>query len=72
MDDLGGANTGRDALTKAEMPRPSVVIIDITMPELNRIDAARQILKASPSTAILAEKPPINYRRLQVGITSFA
>lgn len=47
------ANTGRDAVAKAEQIRPDVVILDITMPELNGIEAARRILKASPSTEIL-------------------
>jgi DNA-binding NarL/FixJ family response regulator len=47
------ANTGRDAVAKAETLRPDIVIIDITMPELNGIEAARRILKASPSTEIL-------------------
>jgi DNA-binding NarL/FixJ family response regulator len=49
----GEANTGRDAVTKAEQMRPDVVILDITMPELNGIEAARRILKSSPSTEIL-------------------
>jgi DNA-binding NarL/FixJ family response regulator len=47
------ANTGRDAVAKAEELRPDIVIMDITMPELNGVEAARRILKASPSTEIL-------------------
>ena len=47
------ANTGREAVTKAEELRPDIVIMDITMPELNGVEAARRILKASPSTEIL-------------------
>jgi DNA-binding NarL/FixJ family response regulator len=49
----GEANTGRDAVAKAETLHPDVVIIDITMPELNGIEAARRILKAAPATEIL-------------------
>jgi DNA-binding NarL/FixJ family response regulator len=47
------ANTGRDAVARAEELRPDIVIMDITMPELNGVEAARRILKASPSTEIL-------------------
>ena len=47
------AHTGREAVTKAEELRPDIVILDITMPELNGVEAARRILKASPNTEIL-------------------
>ncbi|HKV47227.1 MAG TPA: response regulator transcription factor [Candidatus Acidoferrales bacterium] len=47
------ASTGREAVAKAEELRPDIVIMDITMPELNGVEAARRILKASPSTEIL-------------------
>lgn len=47
------AHTGREAVTKAEELKPDVVILDITMPELNGVEAARRILKASPNTEIL-------------------
>ena len=47
------ANTGREAVEKAEELKPDIVILDITMPELNGVEAARRILKASPSAEIL-------------------
>ena len=47
------AHTGREAIEKAEQTKPDVVILDISMPELNGVEAARSILKASPSTEIL-------------------
>lgn len=47
------ASTGREAVAKAEELRPDIVIMDITMPELNGVEAARRILKSSPSTEIL-------------------
>lgn len=47
------AHTGREAVTKAEELKPDIVILDITMPELNGVEAARRILKASPNTEIL-------------------
>jgi DNA-binding NarL/FixJ family response regulator len=47
------ATKGREAIAKAEQLRPDVVIIDICMPELNGIEATRQIRKVSPRTEVL-------------------
>ena len=47
------AQTGREATEKAERFRPDIAILDITMPELNGIDAARRIRKVSRFTEIL-------------------
>src|SRR6202451_2765137 len=47
------AHTGREAVSKAGEKKPDVVILDISMPELNGLDAARSIRKASPNTEIL-------------------
>lgn len=47
------AQTGREAVTKAAELKPDIVIVDITMPELNGVEAARRILKESPNTEVL-------------------
>jgi DNA-binding NarL/FixJ family response regulator len=49
----GEAHTGREAVTKAEELKPDIVILDIGMPDLNGVEAARRIRKASPSTEVL-------------------
>src|SRR5579864_1295090 len=49
----GEAHTGREAVAKAEELKPDIVILDISMPELNGVEAARNIRKASPNTEIL-------------------
>jgi DNA-binding NarL/FixJ family response regulator len=51
---VGEAGTGRAAVTMAGELNPDVVIMDIGMPDLNGIDAARQIIKASVGAKILA------------------
>ena len=38
---------------KAEELKPDIVILDITMPELNGVEAARRILRGAPNTEIL-------------------
>ncbi len=49
----GEAATGREAVEKAGRLRPNIVIIDITMPELNGLEATRQIRRAVPQTLVL-------------------
>ena len=47
------AGTGRQAVEKAKATTPEVCILDVTMPELNGLEAARQIKKLLPHTEIL-------------------
>jgi DNA-binding NarL/FixJ family response regulator len=47
------ARTGFEAVSKAEKLQPDIAILDIAMPGLNGLDAARRIRKASPRTEIL-------------------
>lgn len=49
----GEATDGWDAVAKAAELRPDVVALDIGMPNLNGLDAARQILRAEPRQKIL-------------------
>jgi DNA-binding NarL/FixJ family response regulator len=50
---VGETNNGRDAVALTAELKPDIVILDITMPELNGLDAARQIKRTSPGTEIL-------------------
>ncbi len=47
------ANNGREAVELASRHNPEVAILDIGMPELNGIEATRQILAAEPSTQVV-------------------
>jgi DNA-binding NarL/FixJ family response regulator len=47
------AATGREAVAKAREFQPDVVVLDISMPELNGLEAARQIRRAVPTAKIL-------------------
>jgi DNA-binding NarL/FixJ family response regulator len=47
------ARSGREALRLAAETHPDVIIMDLLMPDLNGLDAARQIKKQDPSVEIL-------------------
>jgi DNA-binding NarL/FixJ family response regulator len=50
---VGEAATGRLAVEKAKALKPDVVILDLRMPELNGLEATRQIRRSLPETEIL-------------------
>jgi DNA-binding NarL/FixJ family response regulator len=49
----GEARTGSEAVAKAKELMPDVVILDVSMPDLNGLEAARMIRMASKDTEIL-------------------
>lgn len=48
----GEAENGREAIEKAEELQPDVVILDLSMPVMNGLDAAREIRKLLPSAQL--------------------
>ncbi len=50
---VGEAATGRQAVQLTRRLRPAVVVMDIAMPLLNRLEATRQIRQAVPDTKVL-------------------
>jgi len=50
---LGEASNGQDAIEAAEKFQPDIMTLDITMPELDGIQAVPEIMKVSPKTRII-------------------
>jgi DNA-binding NarL/FixJ family response regulator len=50
---VGEARTGREAVALVEELKPEIVIMDISMPDLNGLEAVRRIHKAFPKVGIL-------------------
>jgi len=69
------AADGRDALDKAHSLKPDVAILDISMPLLNGLEAARQIVKNGPPTKVLIltmhDSDPLVQQVLEAGVRGF-
>jgi DNA-binding NarL/FixJ family response regulator len=50
---VGEAGDGREAVELAATLAPDVVVMDLKLPELNGIDATREIVSRRPATAVL-------------------
>ena len=50
---VGEANTGKQAVELAGKTKPDVAVLDLTMPELDGLEATRQIKKALPKCEVL-------------------
>lgn len=72
---VGESGDGREAVRLAEVLQPHVVIMDISMPQLNGIEAAKQIIKANARTQviILSMHSDETYliRALQAGVKGY-
>ncbi len=53
LEVIGEASNGLEAVHQTEQLKPDLVIIDVSMPELNGIEATRRILKVAPECRIL-------------------
>jgi len=49
----GEASTGREAVAAAERLKPDIVVMDISMPDLNGLEATRQIINQNSQTRVL-------------------
>jgi two-component system response regulator NreC len=54
MEVVGEAQDGAEAIERALALEPDVVVMDITMPGMNGIEATRQIVERLPQTKVLA------------------
>lgn len=53
MKIIGEASDGRETMRLADELKPDVILMDINMPEVNGIEATRQIVRVHPEIAVL-------------------
>ena len=72
---VGEAGDGEEAVRLANQLRPDVAIIDVAMPNLNGIEATKQIKESRPATAILVLSAYDNdqyiYAALEAGASGY-
>ena len=75
MEVVATATNGREAIRLVDKHAPDVVVIDISMPELNGIEAIQQMLPRQPYMKVIVlsihETKPYVYRALKAGAMGY-
>jgi DNA-binding NarL/FixJ family response regulator len=68
------AADGREAVEKAKLVQPDVTILDLSMPELNGLEAAKEILKSVPTKVLILtmyDSDPLIRQTLEAGARGY-
>lgn len=75
LEVVGEAVDGEDAVRAVAAARPDVVLMDVRMPRLNGLDAARRVLEAAPDTRVLIlttfDEDEVVDEAMRRGVTGF-
>jgi DNA-binding NarL/FixJ family response regulator len=68
------ASDGREAVEKAKLVQPDITILDLSMPELNGLEAAREILKSVATKVLILtmyDSDPLIRQTLEAGARGY-
>ena len=72
---IAEASDGQDAIQLAERLRPDIAVLDISMPTLNGVDAARELARSCPKTKVILltqhEEEQYIYAALQARVKGY-
>jgi DNA-binding NarL/FixJ family response regulator len=75
IDVIGQAGSGRETVQLAKQKQPDVVLMDIAMPELNGIEATRQLIANNPEIKVIILSMHATseyiYQALQAGASGY-
>lgn len=69
-DIVGVAKNGRALVAEAERLKPELVVVDLGLPELNGIEAARQIMATLPETKIIVLTQQLSTNHLRAAFNA--
>ena len=72
MEVIGEAFNGKEAVEKAKLIKPDIILMDIGLPDISGIDAAKQILENNNSIKVIMLTSHINEQELNASLISGA